>query len=206
MEGLATTPISKSRGFNSFSSKQNYFLSSYSTKHFSIKSSLIFINQFKHSQSNQSLQENKCCFKNQLISRKIGLSAGYKVKRLNLTLLKPKTIDPKVIASPISFDYQIEKNTNSNFNNKYYFILKKPKPKTKTRNSCSCWNVNISSPSQSNCYKTILGRRKMKGDNSNNENNFNVNCNDNIYDAFERNYDKTLLNSKKHITVSLLQK
>lgn len=204
MEELATIPISKTRGFNSFSSKQNYFMSSYSTKQFSIKSSLIFINQFKHSQSNQSLQEIKCCFKNQLISRKIGLGAGYKVKRLNLTLLKPKTIDPKVIASPISFDYQIEKNTNSNFNNKYNFILKKPK--TKTRDSCSCWNVNISSSPKSNCYKTILGRRKMKGDNSNYENNYNVNCNDNIYDGFERNYDKTLLNSKKHITVSLLQK
>lgn len=205
MESLTPMPMIKFKNFNSFSSSQKPFVSSYSTKQLSMRSSLLSIHQLQHSSSNQALDALKSFFKNKFISRKIGLATGFKVNQLSLTLLKPKTIDPEVISSPIILGHQILKNTNSNFNNKYNFKIKKLKETPQRRNSCPSVNVNINSK----LYKTIFDRRTMKHKqqrHNDKDNKYYFYCNNNICNRFERNYDKTLLNSKKYITVNLLQR
>lgn len=62
---------------------------------------------------------------NKSTTKKIGVSLGPKLKKLVLILSKPKNSVPKIIDSPCLLLNELKKDTKSNFNNKYNFLIKK---------------------------------------------------------------------------------
>lgn len=118
---------------------------------------------------------------NKSTTKKIGVSLGPKLKKLVLILSKPKNSVPKIIDSPCLLLNELKKDTKSNFNNKYNFLIKK-------ETNCIFPLLNSSSTNivrSNSIVKTLFSNK-----------NNHIQQKQNARDEFNSN-DKLLYNKKK---------
>lgn len=119
-------------------SYQSLFISSKTLqKSSSTKSLLTPTKQFNHYPLLHYKQMNNTT------NKKIGVSIGSKLKQLNLILTKPRKSVPKIINSPCLLMNELEKDTKSNFNNKYNFLIKKENTRNPLYPAFDSFSTNI---------------------------------------------------------------